>query len=104
MNSVTQENGYTVAWAAPEIPEGTYAITREVDMLAFGMVVIEVGPCALPHLVLEVEGWMVCLTSQSHLRFLQESICSVNSQPQLLLQKLGVANTQLVHRWCKNKG
>ena len=55
MNSATQVKEYTVAWAAPEILEGTNTTTREADVFAFGMVVIEVGPCVLP-LVLEVEG------------------------------------------------
>jgi len=55
-NSITQKNRYTAAWAAPEILEGIETITRETDVFAFGMVMIEVCPCALPHLVLEVEG------------------------------------------------
>ena len=55
MNSPGQENGYITAWAAPEVLEGTGTITREADVFAFGMVVIEVNLCALPHLVLEVE-------------------------------------------------
>ena len=49
-------NGYAAAWVAPEILEGTNTISREADVFAFGMVVIEVCPRALPHLVLEVEG------------------------------------------------
>ena len=44
-----------MAWTAPEILEGTNVITREADMFAFGMIVIEVRPHALPHLVSEVE-------------------------------------------------
>jgi len=48
MNSATQVNGHTAAWTAPEILEGTDAITREADVFAFGMAVIEVGPHALP--------------------------------------------------------
>ena len=32
------------------------SVTREMDVFAFGMVVIEVGSRALPHLVSEVEG------------------------------------------------
>jgi hypothetical protein len=64
MNSVTPENGYTAAWTAPETLEGADAATREADVFAFGMVVIEVGPRALPHLVLEVDGWMIRLTSE----------------------------------------
>ena len=45
-----------MAWTAPEILEGTNVVTREADVFAFGMVVIEVCPHALPRLVLEVEG------------------------------------------------
>ena len=59
-NSVTQENGHTAAWTAPEILKGADTITREADTFAFGMVVIEVGPHALSPLVLEVgAGWFV---------------------------------------------
>ena len=47
---------YAVAWAAPEILEGADAITREVDVFAFSMVVMEVCLRALPHLMLEVGG------------------------------------------------
>ena len=53
MNSTIQVNGHTAAWVAPEILEGTNTITREADVFAFGMVVIEVSPRTLPHLVLE---------------------------------------------------
>ena len=49
-------NGYTAAWAAPEILEGINTMTREADVFAFGMVVIEVSPRTLLRLVLEVEG------------------------------------------------
>ena len=41
--SVTQSKGYTAAWAAPEILQGGDKATREGDIFAFGMVVIEVG-------------------------------------------------------------
>ena len=58
MNSATQVNGYTAAWTAPEILEGTDAITREADVFAFGMAVIEVGPHTLPSPVSEVERCM----------------------------------------------
>ena len=51
-----QTDEYTAAWAAPEILEGADTITREADVFAFGMVVVEVCPRALPHLVLEVDG------------------------------------------------
>jgi len=42
MDSVAQENGYTTAWTASEILEGDDTATREADVFAFGMVVIEV--------------------------------------------------------------
>jgi len=57
MNSITQGNGYTVAWAVPEILEGVDVITQEADVFAFGIVAIEVCPCASQYLVLEVDGW-----------------------------------------------
>ena len=47
-----QVNGYAGAWTAPEILGGASTITREADVFAFGMVVIEVGPHALLPLVL----------------------------------------------------
>lgn len=59
MNSVTNE--YTATWAAPEIPNGADTITREADVFAFGMVVIEVCPFALLYPTLKVERWVVCL-------------------------------------------
>ena len=59
MNSATQVNGYTAAWTAPEILEGAGTITREADVFAFGMVVIEVSRRFLSPLALEVgDGWL----------------------------------------------
>ena len=52
----------------------------------------------------DVEGRMVYLTSESCVRFLQESVRSVKPQPQSLLQRLWAVNARLVHRGCKNKG
>ena len=40
---VTLPQGYTPGWAAPEVLMESDEITREADMFAFGMVVIEVG-------------------------------------------------------------
>ena len=54
MNSATQVNGYATAWAAPEILEGANAITKEADVFAFGMVVIEVCPRVFSYVVPEV--------------------------------------------------
>jgi len=42
---VTQPQGYTAGWAAPEILMGADEITKEADMFALGTVVIEVGFC-----------------------------------------------------------
>jgi len=42
-----QVNEFTTAWTAPEIVRGADTITREADVFAFGMVVIEVCPCVL---------------------------------------------------------
>ena len=55
-SSIAQTTEYTAAWAAPEIIEGVDKVTREADVFAFGMVVIEVCPRTLPHLVLKVDG------------------------------------------------
>ena len=55
MNSAVREDGYITAWTAPEILEGGGTTTREADVFAFGMVVIEVGPRVLPRPVSEVE-------------------------------------------------
>ena len=49
MNSVTQENGHTATWIAPEILEGADAVTREGDVYAFGVVMTEVCPRSVPH-------------------------------------------------------
>ena len=45
MNSIliTQPQGYTPGWAAPEALMGTGEITQESDMFAFGTVVVEVS-------------------------------------------------------------
>ena len=56
MNSATQVNEYTAAWAAPEILKGVGIITREADAFAFGMVMIEVCLHALSHLASGMEG------------------------------------------------
>jgi len=64
MNPATQANEYTAAWTAPEILAGADTTTREADVFAFGMVVIEVCPHHLPHLVSEPEGWTVHLMSE----------------------------------------
>lgn len=37
-----QEQGYTAAWATPEILKGADKIMREADVFAFGTVVMEV--------------------------------------------------------------
>ena len=54
MNSAAQATEYSAAWAAPEIVEGADTVTREADVFDFGMVIIEVCPRALPHLVLKM--------------------------------------------------
>ena len=53
---VTQVKGYTEAWAAPEVLEKGDKATPEADIFAFGMVVIEVGPCASAHPASGVRG------------------------------------------------
>jgi len=40
---MTQQQGFTAGWAAPEVLVGSDEITQEADMFAFGMVIIEVG-------------------------------------------------------------
>ena len=60
MNSATQVNEFTTAWAAPGIVEGADTNTWEADVFAFGMVVIEVCPSHSPHLVLRWrDEWFV---------------------------------------------
>ena len=98
-NPPAQENGYITERAAPEILRGTGAITREADVFAFGIVVVEVGLHAVPHLVLEVE---VRLTFEWYLRLLWEGVHSTNSQPRSLLRRSSMANDQLVRRGRKN--
>jgi len=81
MNPSTPANEYTAAWAAPEILAGADTATLEADVFAFGMVVIEVCPRHLSHLMSDPEGWTVHLMSELYLRSLQESIRSEGSQP-----------------------
>lgn len=57
---VTEVQGYTARWAAPEVLRNGDKNTREADVFAFGMVVVEVSTCA--SLDLSTEGWMVRLT------------------------------------------
>jgi len=101
MNSAACADGRNVAWVAPEILERADTITREADVFAFGMVVIEVSPRASSHL-LEMDEWIVCLTSECFLRFSQEGVRSANPLPQSSLQRLQTVNTQLVRRRRKN--
>jgi len=56
MGSATQAEEHTAAWAAPEILGGADAMTREADVFAFGMVVIEVCSRPLLHPVSKLEG------------------------------------------------
>ena len=41
---VSSVRGYTPGWAAPEVIRGNCVNTREADVYAFGIVVIEVSP------------------------------------------------------------
>lgn len=43
---VSEVQGYSKRWAAPEVLLRGDRCTREADVFAFGMVVVEVGPCA----------------------------------------------------------
>lgn len=40
---VTEVQGYSARWAAPEVLENGDRNTREADVFAFGMIVIEVS-------------------------------------------------------------
>ena len=84
--SATQANECT-NHAAPEVLEEAGTITQEADVFAFGMVVIEVCPRALPHLALKVDKWIIRLTPEYYLRFLREEVHSVNSQLRSSLQR-----------------
>ena len=44
---MTGVQGYSARWAAPEVLESGDKNTREADVFAFGMVVIEVRSCPL---------------------------------------------------------
>lgn len=69
---VTQVQGYSIAWAAPEILEKGDRSTQEGDIFAFGMVGIEVGPHVSPHLGSGPGEWIVYLASNPYFRSLQE--------------------------------
>jgi len=75
--TITQAKGYTAAWAAPEILQGGDKITREGDIFAFGMVVIEVGPLDC-HPTGEIDSFT---TSKSRFRSSREGFHSVISNP-----------------------
>jgi serine/threonine protein kinase len=77
---VTQVQGYTARWAAPEVLESGDRNTREADAFAFGMVVIEVGPRVSS--VLATKRGIVRMTSASRVRFLPGNIRSASSRPQ----------------------
>jgi len=77
-----QVDEYTAAWVALEILGGVDAVTREGDVFAFGMVVIEVCPRPSLHLASEVEGWMDRLTSECCPRFLREGSVNLQSHQQ----------------------
>ena len=42
---MTEVQGYTARWAAPEVLKNGDRCSREADVFAFGMVVVEVGHC-----------------------------------------------------------
>ena len=63
---VTKVQGFSPRWAAPEVISEGDRNTREADVYAFGMVVIEVGRLS------GVEGSTVGLTVIPCLRFLPE--------------------------------
>lgn len=48
---VTRVEGYTPRWAAPEVLESGDRCTREADVFAFGMVVVEVCSLVSQHLM-----------------------------------------------------
>lgn len=75
---VTQVQGYTARWAAPEVLSSGDRYTREADIFSFAMVVIEVGHCPSP----TPRSGKADLTPASHLRSLPESIRSASAQPQ----------------------
>jgi hypothetical protein len=52
---VTEVQGYSARWAAPEVLENGDQNTREADVFAFGMIVIEVG-CYITETVATFEG------------------------------------------------
>ena len=59
---MTEVQGYTARWAAPEVLGTGDRNTQEADVFAFAMVVVEVGRCVSLRLALDVERYMVCLT------------------------------------------
>ena len=59
---MSEVQGYTVRWAAPEVLGNGNRNTQEADIFAFGMVVVEVGCCISLRLALDAERYMICLT------------------------------------------
>jgi hypothetical protein len=52
---VTEVQGYTERWTAPEVLWSGDRNTREADVFAFGMVAVEVSCRVFPYLALDVE-------------------------------------------------
>jgi hypothetical protein len=52
---VTEVQGYTERWAAPEVLESGDRNTREADVFAFGMVVVEVSRRVSLYLAVDVQ-------------------------------------------------
>ena len=62
---VPELRGCTLRWAAPEIIRGESGGAQDADTYSFGMVVIEVSLLTSLHLVPDVEGFTICLVSNT---------------------------------------
>ena len=94
---VTEVQGYSTRWAAPEVLGNGDRKTREADIFALGMIVIEVSKCA-PASSVWYEGWIVYLTSTSYLRSLPGGTRSANSQRRSLFRRFCQVNGRIVRR------
>ena len=95
---MSKVQGYTARWAAPEVLWSDGKITREADIFAFGMVMVEVSPCISLYLKLDVERQIIYLALKPYLRSLQERVRLARSRPKSLFRRLWMANDQIARK------
>ena len=100
MNSVlvTEVQGYTARWAAPEVLESGDKNTREADVFVFGMVVIEVHSSTTQRIMLDAEKLPVWLTSGPYLRSSLGRVRLASPPSQSPLRRSLTVNGRIAHK------